>query len=314
MFNSTTCLRFFSSVPLLILFLLPGTARASIFPFGASTTLSCEVDVDFAPSDINNLPYNAVHLCSANGEYDDFYGEGQNASASGTASAIGNTGEGYVKMNLATSANSTQLIDGAVAKAADSGRWYDTVTITGPPNTPLNYTVFAGMDGSMTCQGETFGSVNYGISYSVNGFSLGTGSFSDNNCDTPFDQSQKLVLTAYDGEQVKISAGVVATAVAIAGNHYGDPLEYHLSAENNIDASDTFSFFITPITPGASYISASGYDYSIPGTPEPSTWAMLIVGFAGLGIVGWRRGRGPRLSLTLARAREGARFEGRSPC
>ena len=28
------------------------------------------------------------------------------------------------------------------------------------------------------------------------------------------------------------------------------------------------------------------------GTPEPSTWAMLIAGFAGLGLPGWRRGKG----------------------
>jgi hypothetical protein len=28
-----------------------------------------------------------------------------------------------------------------------------------------------------------------------------------------------------------------------------------------------------------------------PGTPEPSTWAMMAVGFAGLGFVGWRSSR-----------------------
>jgi hypothetical protein len=27
------------------------------------------------------------------------------------------------------------------------------------------------------------------------------------------------------------------------------------------------------------------------GVPEPSTWAMMLVGFAGLGLVGWRAQR-----------------------
>jgi hypothetical protein len=26
-----------------------------------------------------------------------------------------------------------------------------------------------------------------------------------------------------------------------------------------------------------------------PAVPEPSTWAMTILGFAGLGFIGWRR-------------------------
>jgi hypothetical protein len=28
-----------------------------------------------------------------------------------------------------------------------------------------------------------------------------------------------------------------------------------------------------------------------PGTPEPATWAMMALGFAGLGFVGWRRSK-----------------------
>jgi hypothetical protein len=35
---------------------------------------------------------------------------------------------------------------------------------------------------------------------------------------------------------------------------------------------------------------------SIPGTPEPSTWAMLIAGFGLLGLVGWKK-RGARLAI-----------------
>jgi PEP-CTERM motif len=32
-----------------------------------------------------------------------------------------------------------------------------------------------------------------------------------------------------------------------------------------------------------------GFDQPTPGTPEPSTWAMLLLGFAGLSFVGYRR-------------------------
>jgi hypothetical protein len=31
-----------------------------------------------------------------------------------------------------------------------------------------------------------------------------------------------------------------------------------------------------------------------PAVPEPSTWAMMLAGFAGLGFMGYRRAREPR--------------------
>jgi hypothetical protein len=34
--------------------------------------------------------------------------------------------------------------------------------------------------------------------------------------------------------------------------------------------------------------------------PEPSTWAMLLLGFAGLGFVSYRRTRGAKLQAALA--------------
>ena len=57
------------------------------------------------------------------------------------------------------------------------------------------------------------------------------------------------------------------------------------------------------MTEGASLVlradgSVTGFSQSMQsGVPEPSTWAMLIVGFAGLAWAGVRRGRGARFAL-----------------
>ena len=37
-----------------------------------------------------------------------------------------------------------------------------------------------------------------------------------------------------------------------------------------------------------------------PGTPEPSTWAMMLLGFAGLGFASYRKARGARAALSAA--------------
>jgi PEP-CTERM motif len=55
------------------------------------------------------------------------------------------------------------------------------------------------------------------------------------------------------------------------------------------------------------YESAGSYNYpiqeigtlSVVATPEPSSWAMLVLGFAGLGLVGRRRQRAARLAPSL---------------
>jgi hypothetical protein len=49
---------------------------------------------------------------------------------------------------------------------------------------------------------------------------------------------------------------------------------------------------------------ASGNDFWVDNialaAPEPSTWAMMAIGFAGLGFAGWRRGRRPIAAFTDA--------------
>lgn len=44
------------------------------------------------------------------------------------------------------------------------------------------------------------------------------------------------------------------------------------------------SYWLTASEPGAGF----GFDYNL-AIPETSTWAMLLAGFAGLGLVGYRR-------------------------
>jgi PEP-CTERM motif len=52
--------------------------------------------------------------------------------------------------------------------------------------------------------------------------------------------------------------------------------------------SDDGSVFTTPI------LSDPG-GFSLDAVPEPSTWAMMLIGFAGLGYAGWRGSRKPSL-------------------
>jgi hypothetical protein len=66
---------------------------------------------------------------------------------------------------------------------------------------------------------------------------------------------------------------------------------------------------------GTAAVSGDGFGFTYalgdpslsPAVPESSTWAMLIMGFVGLGVASWRRGRRldspPRLALLLARGR-----------
>jgi PEP-CTERM motif len=43
-----------------------------------------------------------------------------------------------------------------------------------------------------------------------------------------------------------------------------------------------------------------GFTYTATDVPEPSTWAMLVLGFAGLGGLGYRRGRRPAAGMATA--------------
>ena len=73
----------------------------------------------------------------------------------------------------------------------------------------------------------------------------------------------------------------------------------NLSCSNagTCDLSHTASLSFAPLPNGLSFTSDSGVFLAglSSGVPEPSTWAMMVIGFAGLGFAGCRRRKAVRL-------------------
>jgi PEP-CTERM motif len=63
---------------------------------------------------------------------------------------------------------------------------------------------------------------------------------------------------------------------------------------DTLQVQDLLSLTLTTFPNGASVLPA-GFSYSI-ATPEPSTWAMMLLGFAGLGFAAYRKAR-PAVSV-----------------
>jgi PEP-CTERM motif len=99
-------------------------------------------------------------------------------------------------------------------------------------------------------------------------------------------------LTGSDGAETFFAAHSLRLGDILEGVQSSVSLSYDLtfSAGTLANVGDGFGFT---------------YDIADPrlsgSVPEPSTWAMLIMGFVGLGVAGWRRGRGPDSPPRLAR-------------
>jgi PEP-CTERM motif len=173
---------------------------------------------------------------------------------------------------LSTGATSVPAIDGAIGDASVNASWFDTLTFKGPiQGETVQYLLTATVAGSMTCGGETSGSASFQISWGQ----ATTLYFSDDNCSGKLAGKQSAIATFEVGQSQTIGGQLLSSVRAIAGN--GCCGSYTLVSENDLNAGDTFALTITPITPGASYISASGTNYSV---PEPSSFLLLAVGLA----------------------------------
>ena len=102
-----------------------------------------------------------------------------------------------------------------------------------------------------------------------------------------FDLGSAIQWGIQDG--VTVSAG--ATSETFTSTNDGTSTNSWESEVLDFTASGTSTLITLAGASGSQYIGIDNVSIlgtSVPGTPEPSTWAMMLLGFAGLGFMGWR--------------------------
>jgi hypothetical protein len=86
-------------------------------------------------------------------------------------------------------------------------------------------------------------------------------------------------------DYLRIEVGLSSFAYVMSNN-------YHPAYQTAVaDYSHTLNMHLDTVTPGANTVGVSGHDYTTPASiPEPTVWALMLVGFGGIGTAL----RGPR--------------------
>jgi len=89
---------------------------------------------------------------------------------------------------------------------------------------------------------------------------------------------------------------VISSPAANLGTQAYGPAVKFVQDNVSLQAGDTLSFVVN--NNGLFYDDSTALTATITAVPEPSTWAMMVLGFAGLGFMAYRRKQyGPQLRL-----------------
>lgn len=98
------------------------------------------------------------------------------------------------------------------------------------------------------------------------------------------------------------SNGAVMTSASRTSDGDGITFNFDLIGPGNSSNLQLFTNASSFVDPHGILTDSAGGTFSIPvvtpaAIPEPSSWAMMFIGFAGLGYVGYRRRATPRLNI-----------------
>ncbi|MGA3187634.1 MAG: hypothetical protein ABSF22_11060 [Bryobacteraceae bacterium] len=203
-------------------------------------------------------------------------------SASAWFSADGDGGfHGYA--SSAASLNNAAINEGAQGDTAGSftGIWTDTLYVVGlPAGTPVEIQLTNSLNSFASYSGGASANVSITEGASISGTRSAPVSSTFSNYDgqtyTPSNglQTQTLVLQTFSGDILQLQVQLEGAATS------GGVPQGLLSASALADVSDTANAFITVLTPGASYTSASGVVYSDSDVPEPGNlWLCSVAAF-----------------------------------